>query len=251
MTSISAIFHGIEQNINNRRIIKVLFAREKLAKKEKEYRFLQAKSKMYQFPIEFCDEVTLEQLTIGKTHGGIVAICTERELPSLEEAVLQPDSIFSKPDGFFVMLEGIEDPYNFGYTLRSLYAAGVDGVILTPRNWMEVAGIVSKSSAGASEQIPMAISEADAAVNQMRQLGVRTVCAGIRDSVSMTEANLMRPLLLVVGGEKRGISSVVLKQADQIVRIDYGRQFLGSLSTASAATVLAFEVLRQNGNHPV
>jgi 23S rRNA (guanosine2251-2'-O)-methyltransferase len=85
----------------------------------------------------------------------------------------------------------------------------------------------------------------------MRQLGVRTVCAGIRDSVSMTEANLMRPLLLVVGGEKRGISSVVLKQADQIVRIDYGRQFLGSLSTASAATVLAFEVLRQNGNHPV
>jgi 23S rRNA (guanosine2251-2'-O)-methyltransferase len=57
-----------------------------------------------------------------------------------------------------------------------------------------------------------------------------------------------RPLLLVVGGEKRGISRAVLDQADQVVRIDYGRDFRGSLSAASAATVLGFEVLRQNSS---
>jgi 23S rRNA (guanosine2251-2'-O)-methyltransferase len=153
---------------------------------------------------------------------------------------------FGKNDGFFVYLEGIEDPYNFGYTLRSLYAAGVDGVILSPRNWMEVAGIVARSSAGASEQLPIAIAEPAEAIAYMKGLGYTVVCAGIRDSVSMYDANLQFPILLVIGGEKRGISAALLAQSDCTVRIDYGRNFRGSLSAASAATVLAFEVLRQN-----
>jgi 23S rRNA (guanosine2251-2'-O)-methyltransferase len=60
------------------------------------------------------------------------------------------------------------------------------------------------------------------------------------------EETFKLPLLLVVGGEKRGISRKLLEQADQIVRIDYGRSFRGSLSAASAATILAFEIYRQN-----
>ena len=246
MTSISAIFHGYEQKINDRRVVRLLFDREKLSKKQKEYRFLQHKAKEYDFSIELTDEKTLDSITTGKTHGGIVALCTKRALPCLEDEMKQETSAFAQKNGFFVLLEGIEDPYNFGYTLRSLYAAGVDGVVLSPRNWMEVAGIVSKSSAGASEQIPMAIAPSEQAVTLLKSAGIRVVCAGIRDSVPMTKANLKRPILLVVGGEKRGISAGVLNCADQIVRIDYGREFRGSLSAASAATVLSFEVLRHN-----
>jgi 23S rRNA (guanosine2251-2'-O)-methyltransferase len=78
------------------------------------------------------------------------------------------------------------------------------------------------------------------------EAGYRIYAAGIRDSVSIYEAKLNRPLLLIVGGEKRGISRALLDRADQVVRIDYGRDFRGSLSAASAATVMAFEVMRQN-----
>ena len=246
MTSISAIFHGISTEISDRRVLRVYFDRERLQKKEKEYRFLEAQSKKYSFPLLLTDRDTLDQMTTGNTHGGIVAVCSERALPCLCDAAGKSELPFDKKDGFFVFLEGIEDPYNFGYTLRSLYAAGVDGVVLSPRNWMQVAGIVARSSAGASEQLPMAIAEPAEAVAYMRNLGCRIVCAGIRDSVSMHEADLRFPLLLVVGGEKRGISAALLSQADCTVRIDYGRNFRGSLSAASAATVLAFEVLRQN-----
>jgi glycine/serine hydroxymethyltransferase len=70
--------------------------------------------------------------------------------------------------------------------------------------------------------------------------------AGIRNSVSLYDADLKKPLLLVIGGEKRGISSDVLAKSDMIVRIDYGKTFRGSLTASSAATVLAFEVYRQN-----
>jgi len=249
MTSISAIMHGISLGVCDRRILRIYFDRERLQKKQKEYRFLQSQAEKLSFSLILTEREALERMTTGNTHGGIVAVCSERTLPCLSDVAEKTDSVFSKKDGFFVFLEGIEDPYNFGYTLRSLYAAGIDGVILPPRNWMQVAGIVARSSAGASEQLPMAIAEATNAVLCMRAQGYRIVCAGIRDSVSMYQADLRLPLVLVVGGEKRGISAALLSQCDCTVRIDYGRTFRGSLSAASAATVLAFEVLRQNATH--
>ncbi len=62
----------------------------------------------------------------------------------------------------------------------------------------------------------------------------------------MGEANLKKPLLLAVGGEKRGLSETVLKAADERIRIPYGRPFEEALSAASAAAVLAFFVLEAN-----
>ena len=41
----------------------------------------------------------------------------------------------------------------------------------------------------------------------LKEKGYRVVCAGIRDAVGLYEADLKKPLLLVVGGEKRGISA--------------------------------------------
>jgi len=245
MTSISALIQGIRDGINARTIQKVYFDREKQRSKAKELGFLRAVSGELGFEIEAVDADVIDRMTIGSTHGGIIAACGERPLPSLDNALENPLT-FGRKDGFFVMLEGMEDPYNFGYALRSLYAAGADGVILTPRNWMGAAGVVARASAGASERLPMAVCEAEQAALLMREHGYRVVCAGIRDSVSLYEADMKRPLLLVVGGEKRGISRALLELADQVVRIDYGREFRGSLSAASAATVLGFEVLRQN-----
>ena len=78
----------------------------------------------------------------------------------------------------------------------------------------------------------------------MHERGYRVLCAGLRDSVSLYDADLMGPMLVILGGEKRGISRALLEQADQIVRIDYGSDFGGSLSTSAAAAVFAFEILR-------
>ena len=178
-------------------------------------------------------------MTTGNTHGGILAECTPRTIPALTaEAV--------KPDGFYVMIEGIEDPYNFGYAIRSLYACGADGIVLSPRNWMSAAGVVCRSSAGASELFPLFECDPVESSAVFRQLGYKVLCAGIRDSVSSFECDMRKPVYLIVGGEKRGISSALLDTADQIVRIDYGREFQGSLSAASAATVLGYEVMRAN-----
>ena len=79
-----------------------------------------------------------------------------------------------------------------------------------------------------------------------KNTGYSIACAEIRDSVSCFEADLKLPLLLVIGGEKRGISSKLSALRDVNVRIPYAREFLGSLSTSSAVSILAYEVVRQN-----
>ncbi len=241
MTSISAIIQNAEENPENaRKICRIIIDKSKLKTKEKEISFLERKSNLLGFKIIFADASDIDAITTGNTHGGIVAVCEGRKIGLLKDNLSQ-----ILPFGFYIMLDGVEDPYNFGYSVRSVYAAGVDGIILSKRNWMDVAGIVARSSAGASERIPMYIAESEDAVAAFRSIGYKIIAAGIRNSVSMYDADLKKPLLLVIGGEKRGISSSLLSMADTVVRIEYGRDFKGSLSTASAATVLCYEVLRQ------
>ena len=239
MTSISALLNSSCNN--DRKIERIWIDSTKKRSKAAEIVFLTAKSKEMDFPVEFINAEKIDALAIGNTHGGILAFCSTRTIPKLSETAI-------KPNGFYVFLEGIEDPYNFGYSIRSLYAAGVDGIVLPERNWMNSAGVVARSSAGASELIPLYTTDHDSLISLFKNAGYQILCAGIRDSVSIYEEVFHFPVLLIVGGEKRGISRNLLDQADQIVRIEYGRSFRGSLSAASAATVMAFELFRQNKN---
>ena len=239
MPSISALLKGVERQVNDRRILRILFDRDKIDSKRRELSFLQAKARELSFEIEFADRSMIDDLCIGSSHGGIIAQCTGRTIPPLS-----PDSI--KDSGVYFILDGVEDPYNFGYAVRSLYAAGVDGLILGERNWMGAAGVVARSSAGASELMELFVANPTDAIPMFKDKGYTVLCAGIRDSVSLFETSLKKPLLVILGGEKRGISRSVLDMADQTVRIDYGSSFGGSLSTSAATAVFAFEILRYN-----
>lgn len=239
MTSIRALLDNLKDKKENaRRIEKILFDKAKASKKAKELGYLKKMSELFGFELILSDNDEISSLSIGASHGGIIALCGERDYP-----VLTNNDI--KENGFYVMIEGIEDPYNFGYAMRSIYASGVDGFILSKRNWLSAAGVVCRSSAGASERADVYIANDDF-IELFKNKGYKIVCADIKNSVSLYDADLSKPIFLIVGGEKRGISSSVLSQADQIVRIDYGRSFDAALSTASASTILAFEVFRRN-----
>jgi 23S rRNA (guanosine2251-2'-O)-methyltransferase len=239
MTSIRALLDNLKENKPNaRKISKILYDCEKEKSKSKELGYLKKMASLLSFEIEAVSSEAIDKYTVGASHGGIIAFCGERQYDTLSSACI-------KENGFYVMLEGIEDPYNFGYALRSIYASGADGIILSERNWLSAAGVVCRSSAGASERIDVYIAN-DNFIKCFKDKGYRVVCADIKNSVSVYEADLKKPIFLIVGGEKRGISSKVLAQADQIVRIDYGREFSSALSAASASTILAFEVFKSN-----
>ena len=239
MSSISAVISAIKAETTDRKIISIYIDKSKKESKKKEISFLSYKSAELGFNIEFVDESVISEVTTGTSHCGIIAFCTPKTIPTLSKSSIIPI-------GVYFMLDGVEDPYNFGYSVRSIYASGADGIIVPPRNWMGVSGVVARSSAGTSELIDMHIAEASDAIDIFKSLGYTVVCAGIRDSESIFDANLKKPLLVILGGEKRGISREVLNKADKIVRIDYGRSFNGSLSTAASVAVFAFEIARVN-----
>ena len=236
MTSIRTLIRAYDSGINDRKIKSILYDKTKMQKISKEIGYFKAVSEKYGFGLVESTTEELEKITLGSSHGGIVAIAGERTLPYL-------NADFLEPCGFYAMIQGIEDPYNFGYALRSLYACGCTGIILPERNWLSAAGVVARSSAGASEMFKIAKSTPQEAVSIFKQCGYTVVCADERTDNVLGKCELKKPLLLIVGGEKRGISRSVIDMADFKVRIDYMRDFNASLSAASATTVFALFLL--------
>ncbi len=223
---------------NGRKIEEILYDKAKAESKMKEIAYLRRKGKELGFDVKAVSSEEIDKKCIGNSHGGLIALCSERALPDLSEDDISGD--------FWVMLEGIEDPYNFGYCLRSLYAAGVNGIIVPPRNWMTAAGVVCRASAGASELFRIFVSASAEAAKLFHRKGFAVLAADkTEDSVSIYDADIKRPLLLIVGGEKRGITHAALAQCDKVVSLDYGRDFPAALSAASAASILAFEIFRR------
>lgn len=240
MTSISALLDPGTRTHNDRRITEILYDGSRGDKLRRDLSFLNRTSREYGFRMTQVNAERLDELAQGTTHGGIVALCSERTFPDL---ISQPP--VTDKDSFFVMLDGIEDPYNFGYTVRSLYAAGVDGVIIPKRNWFgTAAGTVARSSAGTSERMRTFTCDLPDGVTFLKERGFLTVCAGIRDSEDLYGTTFTLPLLLIIGGEKRGISRQVAERADRTVRISYYNEFRGSLCSSATAAIMAFEIRR-------
>ena len=190
--------------------------------------------------IEAVDQKWFEKHAKGKTHGGIAAIVSERIYQKM------PELLNSKLSTIF-FLDGIEDPYNLGYTIRSLYAAGIDGIVMKQRNWLDVEAIIIKSSAGTSELMPIALVEdLETAANFFKSNNYTIACASKDKGKSIYQSSLSPPIFIVIGGEKRGINRTFLDKADLRFTIPYKREFAGSLPLNSAAIIIGFEILRQH-----
>ncbi len=174
--------------------------------------------------------------TKGTTHGGFIAIVGQRSFSELDVFL---DELKSS-NSFAVFLDGVEDPFNFGYSVRNLFAFGSFGFIVPERNWFGVSNIVCKASAGASELTKISVSYDDEKMVQMlTERNIDIVCAALsKDSVSLYDFKPVKPFVLFIGGEKRGISKAFMENASTVVHIPYSNQnACYSLPTASAAAI--------------
>lgn len=208
-----------------------------------------------EIPVQLCERTVIDSFleqnaeAAGTTHGGIIAVCGSRRFTSV-------DSLLEKTaqcGGFCVVLDGVEDPFNFGYSVRNLYAAGACGIIIPPRNWMSAAGVCARASAGATEACELAIMpDMDSAhkhtefIERLRKKGFFTVCAAkTAKCEELFNFEPEFPLVLFIGGEKRGISPEFVENCDSIVCIPYYSDATFSLPTASTAAIFGFELARK------
>lgn len=241
----SAILEGVisvraSLEAQSRPVYRVLANRDKLPRGFGRLREL---AEARRVPVDYCSAKQIDQLARGRSHGGVVATAGDRTFVSLDALV------GSEPSPFLAMIDGVEDPYNFGQAVRSLHAAGATGLLLRPRNWMSAAGVVARASAGASELLPTAIAEtvfAAAEFGLAKQLTV--VLLDDRAGRSIYDVDLRVGILLLIGGEQRGVTRSFTGTDCLRVRIPYARSEAYSLGAAASASVAAFEVMRQRAS---
>ncbi len=191
--------------------------------------------------IEAVEASVIDELASGRTHGGVLALVGPRRERSVGELIAEVGE-----GSMIVMLDGIEDPFNFGQAVRALYAAGVGGLVVR-RSWETGVGTVTRASAGASELMPSARTpSAEDAAEASRRAGYRVVCAvASDDATDLIDADLTGSVFLLIGGERRGVTRSFVEQADARIRIGYGRDRAPELGAAASAAIIGFEALRQ------
>lgn len=208
-------------------------------KKDKDTSFILHRAKERKIPIVFTTREEIDTIASGKTHGGLVAICGPRTYDSLE-------NVLNKKEVFLALAEGVEDPFNFGSILRTLYAAGCDGVLVGKRNWSSAAGVVGKSSAGASEYINLIeVEDMEACMQTLQANDVKILCAMRANAISLYDYQFPSRFLIAIGGEMRGLSKPVLNHSDQNLYIPYRSEFKNALGAAASAAIFGFEIVRQ------
>jgi len=191
--------------------------------------------------IEPVEREIIAELAGGRSHGGVIALVAPRAERHLADLLTEAGE-----GSLLVMLDGIEDPFNFGQAVRALYAAGIDGLVIR-RSWETALGTVTRASAGATELLPTArTAGVEDAARLAQQAGLRVaVTTAEPDATELSRANLRGGMLLIIGGERRGVTRSFLGRDDLRLRIRYGRDRAPELGAATAAAVIGFEALRQ------
>ncbi len=193
------------------------------------------------------------------------------QLPRHTETLVLPDNVFSAavptetPQGIAAMVRihqhsladlmrpqpallviaaGLQDPGNLGTIARSGEAFGATGLLLAEKtvsawNWKSV-----RASAGSLFRLPTAKAETAAALQEIKSRGISVLATSSHKGIPISQADLKRPIALLVGNEGAGLPKDVLAHADEVVAIPHSEK-VESLNAGIAASVLLYEASRQ------
>lgn len=177
-----------------------------------------------------------------KANQGIIAFGQPFAYVTLEEVLHAP----REGPALFVVLDHITDPHNAGAIIRTAECAGASAVIMPERRAAGVNATVRKAAAGAAAHIPIArVSNIADTVRKLKKANLWVAGADLGpESADFTEVDLARELALVIGAEGAGLSQLVKRECDYLVRIPMLGE-VASLNASVAAGVLLYEAVRQ------
>src|SRR5207248_3477001 len=149
----------------------------------------------------------LEAVAHGSSHGGVVAICSSKPRASGKELLEFVETISGPP--LLLLLEGVDDARNLGFTLRSADAMSVHAVLIKKHLWDFDPIEVARPASGAYERLPLAQIDSVEPLRALQRKGLRLLgcIAGAKRTIH--ETDLRPPTILAIGGEKRGLSGAV------------------------------------------
>jgi len=150
------------------------------------------------------------------------------------------------PPALLVAADGLTDPMNLGNLARSALAAGAQGLIIPKDRAVGVTPAVAKAAAGALEYLKVfRVTNLARVLAQLKDGGLTIIGTAADAALSLYEADLTGPLVLVIGGEDKGLRPLVRRQCDLVVGIPMATPEINSINAAAAGAVALFEVRRQ------
>lgn len=180
----------------------------------------------------------LNRLAGSPDHQGIVA---EADPYPYADAL----ELLERPEAMVIALDQIQDTRNLGAICRSAEAAGADGVVIPSRRSASITPAACKASAGAVEHLRVArVTNLSDWLGRAKDAGAWVYGAEAGAPSPHTQADLTGKVVLVLGGEGKGLRRRVAETCDLLVSIPV-RGRVASLNVSAAAAVLMFEALRQ------
>lgn len=194
-------------------------------------------------PVQAVQRADLDRALPHRNHQGVAAAQRQHDYSSLD-AVLAIADAATEP-GLILALDGVQDPGNVGSLLRSADAAGVHGVILPRHRASGVTPAVVRASAGAAEHLAIAQeTNLTRTLEWFKRAGYWVVGLDEDGALSYDEVDAARPLVIVVGGEGKGLTRLVREACDQTIRLPM-RGHVASLNAAVAGAIVLYEVQRK------
>ncbi|MEW4355104.1 23S rRNA (guanosine(2251)-2'-O)-methyltransferase RlmB [Streptococcus pneumoniae] len=190
--------------------------------------------------ISWTPKKTLQEMTEGAVHQGFVLRVSEFAYTELE-TILKKAKEEENP--LLLILDGLTDPHNLGSILRTADATNVTGVIIPKHRAVGVTPVVSKTSTGAIEHIPIArVTNLSQTLDKLKDQGFWIFGTDMNGTPS-TKWNTVGKLALIIGNEGKGISANIKKQVDEMITIPMSGH-VQSLNASVAAAILMYEVYR-------
>jgi 23S rRNA (guanosine2251-2'-O)-methyltransferase len=194
-------------------------------------------------PVRFEERIQLDRSAGTREHQGVIALVAASPSASFED-LLKPRDQSATP-GLLVLLDGVEDPQNLGAIVRTSLAAGAQGVVIPERRAAGLTDSVARASAGALAHLPVArVKNLSRAMEEMKESGYWLVGLDEHAEKLHTEVDFKIPVGIVLGGEGKGLHSLVRERCDFLVSIPTTGP-VRALNVSVAAGVVLFEAVRQ------
>lgn len=218
----------VKEALRSNRVLKVFIVNNF---NDKEINLLLQEKKPY---IKVVSNAELDSKTNG-VHQGIMAEIKPYEYLDLDEIIRRCRKV-EVP--IVVILDGINDTHNLGAILRSCDVFNVTGVIIPKHNQVPLNATVAKSSAGAINFVPVSqVSSLNQTIQKLKDNGFWVVSTDGSAKIDYTQIKYDFPVALVIGSEGKGVSSLIIKNSDYVVKIpQYGH--VNSLNASVAAGIL-------------
>jgi 23S rRNA (guanosine2251-2'-O)-methyltransferase len=235
--------------VHPQKIKQVLMSPPELDQERKEIFDLCSKAGI---PVSLNDRKEITRILPVPAHQSVAAqLKAQMQLFVPLETLISQIPMNSIPPPVLLAVDHINDPQNLGAMIRTAHSTGIQGIILPRDRSCPVTGTVRKAASGAMEHMPLVqVTNLVRTLEALKEKGFWILSLEADAPVSIYELDLQVPLVVVVGGESQGVSSLVRKRSDWLASIPMkGR--VTSLNASAACAVVLYEIVRQNIAKPI